>query len=538
MKKIKRKSLAFKIILIVIVLTFPINIFMAYYAKQSQKIILDNAQRSVLSMEEVYINDIENDIQSLNSFILDLEEADQNLSDILDQNDWDKYYISALGLRKTMNSQMTVRKDADCYFFYSDIMEHGMLTENSETFTQTQLTDYCLTDERAQLFATKAWQIMSVGDSKWLFHVTKFKSVYLGAGIQLDTIENQFLNALSYEGATVNFEKDNIKKTNGIEKISCPSARKQFYLHVLIPEKSIVQKLPILQRMGYSMAILELLLIPILILLISYYVVKPLKILTMTIDRFKKDPSVRITQKADTDEFAYVYDSFNHMADEIIQMKFDNYEQKLKEQKITMRNLQLQVKPHFLFNSFNLMYNLVQMGEYKSVQKMILYLSDYFHYINIGNEDFARFGDEFNLIQMYLDVSQIRYPDLFETIYDVSEEVKEVLIPQMLVHNFVENFIKHGIALTRRNHILIQAYVRREEAVFRVEDDGQGISEAEIEAINSGKFNYPDGKNHLGVKNSFDRVSFFYGEKGRIHFESKENEGTIVTITVPVIHKE
>lgn len=534
-KRKKRNSLAFKLVLIVAVFTFPINIFMAYYAKQSQNVIVKDAQMAVSSMAEFYMNDVEHDIQSLNSFFLNLEESDISLSNIIDCREWNDYYISGLGLRESMSSQMTVRGDANCYFFYYPKMDHGMLVENSGHFTQGQLIEHCFQRNRDILFSTKKWQVLSFDDTKWLFHVIQYKNVYLGAGIQLDTIEKKFEEALIYEDASVSFKNEDIViSTSNVEKMTQPSLSGQFYLHVQIPQSSIVKNLPILQRMGYWMAILELLLIPVLIVFLSYYVIKPLNILTMAIEQLRKNPDARVTAKADSSEFALVYDSFNDMAGKIVQMRIDNYEQKMEQQRISMKNLQLQVKPHFLFNSFNLMYNLVEMGEYKSAQKMILYLSDYFHYINIGKDDFSRFGDEYNLIKMYLEVSQIRYPDFFEVLYDVSEEIKEVCVPQLLVHNFVENFIKHGIDLNRKNHILIQAYVSKGEAVFRVEDDGRGMAAEEVLAINNGKFNYPDGKNHLGVKNSFDRIHFFYGDKGNIYFESEVDKGTIVAITLPL----
>lgn len=531
----RKRSLAFKLVWTVMILTFPINIFLTYYAKQSQDVIVKDVKMNISSMADIYINEIDNNIRSINTFIMNLEESDANLLDILDSQDWDKYFISALGLRETMNAQMTVRRDANCYFFYDNRMEHGMLVENSAQFTQKELTDYCFGEDLKHMFSKKEWQIVSIYDTTWLFHIYKYKPLYLGTGIQLDTFEKQFQETLGYDGVAVHFSKESAPERNpGIEVITRTSEKERFYLHVQIPRESIVRNLPVLMKIGYWMALLELFLIPILIMRISYNVLKPLSVLISAIEELKKNRNARITADANSTEFALVYHSFNRMADEIMQMKFDNYEQKIKQQKISMRNLQLQVKPHFLFNSFNLMYNLVQMGEYKSAQQMILYLSDYFHYINIGNKDFARFGDEFHLIKMYLEVSQIRYPDIFTVRYDVSEEIKDVLIPQMLIHNFVENIIKHGLSLTRKNQILVQAYVSRGEAVFRVEDDGRGMTEEVVMAINDGKFKYPDGKNHLGVKNSFDRIHYFYGDKGHIYFESEVGHGTIVAITLPL----
>ena len=69
------------------------------------------------------------------------------------------------------------------------------------------------------------------------------------------------------------------------------------------------------------------------------------------------------------------------------------------------------------------MYNLVAMNEIKSVQKMLLYFGDYFRYINVGENDFSLFQEELELIEKYLDISKIRYPDIFEVEYKISDEV-------------------------------------------------------------------------------------------------------------------
>lgn len=531
----KKKRLAVSLVFIVVILTLPFNIFMIYYAKKSQNVILENTQINISRMADLYINEIENKISSLNTFIINLEETNGDLANIVKGQDWDQFFISAIGLKNTMNSQMVIRKDANCYFFYSKEKEYGMLVENSTDFTQKELTDVCFGENLEKMMLQKQWQILEVKNTKWLFHIYNYHDLYLGAGIQFDTLEKELEEAIGYKGTSARFDKKNTQESNPeMVLISKPAAKEQFYLHIQIPRNVVVRKLPLMLQIGYWMAILEILLILILILSITYYVIKPLNILTMKIEELKTNRDARIRKDANTEEFAIVYDSFNHMADEIVRMKFESYEQKIRQQQISMRNLQLQVKPHFLFNSLSLMYNLVQMGEYKSAQQMILYLSKYFHYINIGDKDFSKFGDEFDLIQMYLEVSQIRYPDIFTVRYDVSEDVKDVYIPQLLIHNFVENIIKHGLVLTRKNQILVQAYIRHGEAVFRIEDDGRGIEKEDIEAINSGKFNYRDGKNHQGVRNSFNRIHFFYGDQAHIYFESEVNKGTIVAITLPV----
>ena len=69
------------------------------------------------------------------------------------------------------------------------------------------------------------------------------------------------------------------------------------------------------------------------------------------------------------------------MADRIQDLKIEVYEKELDRKQMELSNLQLQIRPHFLLNTFNLIYTLAQRGQEKDVQQVILYLSDYFRYL-------------------------------------------------------------------------------------------------------------------------------------------------------------
>ena len=87
------------------------------------------------------------------------------------------------------------------------------------------------------------------------------------------------------------------------------------------------------------------------------------------------------------------------MADNIKRLKIEKYEARLWRQKMELRNLQLQIRPHFLLNTFNLMYSLSQMDDRENLENTILYMADYFRYIFRSNQDLESFSLELNLIK-------------------------------------------------------------------------------------------------------------------------------------------
>ena len=121
---------------------------------------------------------------------------------------------------------------------------------------------------------------------------------------------------------------------------------------------------------------IALLLIPVLYLVISNLLLNPLRLVNQAHKRLQEgDLDYRIQEKANSIEYSYSFLSFNQMADQIKTLKIENYEKELDRQKMELKNLQLQIHPHFLLNTFNLVYTLAQRKETGAIQDIVIYLS-------------------------------------------------------------------------------------------------------------------------------------------------------------------
>ena len=220
------------------------------------------------------------------------------------------------------------------------------------------------------------------------------------------------------------------------------------------------------------------------------------------------------------------------MAGSLHTLKIQNYEAALQKKELELKNLQLQIRPHFLLNTFNLIYSLAQLRDYKSIQKFVLYLTDYFRYLFREGASLAPFSQELDLIEKYLDVSAIRYPDCFTVTYDIDPKTHPVPVPPLLLHNFVENVFKHAMRLGEDIHIRISARLEAAMAVFTIEDDGAGMDPATVRQLNGGSFGAGTNE-HIGLQNSLRRLETVYGRKGLLWVDSAPCEGTQFTIRIP-----
>ena len=372
---------------------------------------------------------------------------------------------------------------------------------------------------------------------KWLIRVCVTGDIYYGGLFSLDASEEELLKSAAFSDMEVDFLEGTGSAETGRKKlsVSCAPEKANLLIQLVVPKSEAYFRLPWIQLLCIVLMIFYVLLIPVLILNLDRLVVQPLKAIRDAMILLKGgDQDYRIPYRKASEEFLVIDETFNDMADRLKTLKIENYEKELARQRMELRNLQLQIRPHFLMNMFNLLYSFAQIENYQSIQKLALYLSDYFRHIFQNGKDFQPFEREFMLIQKYLEISELRYPDWFEVVYDVDPEALEVEVPPLLIHNFVENIFKHVMNYEQKLHIRLEAYVDGEEAVFTVSDDGPGMEPEMVENINNGVFPHEkEGRIHVGIANSYRRIHYFYGDRGKLSVESMPGEGTCFQIIIP-----
>lgn len=265
----------------------------------------------------------------------------------------------------------------------------------------------------------------------------------------------------------------------------------------------------------------------------------PLKTVTRANREIQKgNLDYRITEKGKSPEYEEVFTSFNAMAHDLKTTKFECYQKETEKQKLALRNLQLQIRPHFLLNIFNLIYTLAQRNQSAQIEDTILYLSNYFRYLFRGNSETEPIEKELDIIDGYLMVANFRYRNTIKTQIDVTDEVKRMCIPPLLLHNFVENTVKHGVRSGEELHILLKGRCENGLVTFLIADDGSGMDEQTLlrnRAIFSNDLDLENEKEHIGLYDTYRRLKSYFGEQASIEVESKQNQGTSFTVCFPYI---
>jgi two-component system, LytTR family, sensor kinase len=199
----------------------------------------------------------------------------------------------------------------------------------------------------------------------------------------------------------------------------------------------------------------------------------------------------------------------------------EHLEAQLADTRLQMLNMQLQ--PHFLFNTLNTIAEIVHEDPDKA-DAMIGGLSDLLRRtLDLKNTLAIPLGDEIDLVSRYLDIQRTRFGDRLQVRMAIAPEASAVRIPPLLLQPIVENAIHHGLA-ARLDAGRIDITADVDGPILRVVvwDDGSGDA-GEVIA----------GPERIGLGNTRARLEALYGTRARLKLAPAEGRGTRVTIEVP-----
>lgn len=315
-------------------------------------------------------------------------------------------------------------------------------------------------------------------------------------------------------------------------------------LVLLQPENEIYRKSRPLEIFTYGIILLSLLLAIWTSWIVYSGISSPISGLVSGMRQLRKgNLDVRLPNQRQ-DELGYLTDAFNQTASQQQHLIRDIYEQQLRMTKTELKFLQAQINPHFLYNTLDSIYWQAKNYEAEEISAMVLNLSHFFRLsLSKGREAFT-VEETFTHLQYYVRVQQLRFADQFAVTYRASEEVSGLYILKLLLQPLVENAILHGLEKRKSGGRLdVTADILDHRLILQVADNGKGIAEPRLTRIkqalelarNSEFEGLPEQKSEFfGLFNVQARIRIYYGPTALFTLESKEGEGTVATLDLPI----
>ncbi len=215
-----------------------------------------------------------------------------------------------------------------------------------------------------------------------------------------------------------------------------------------------------------------------------------------------------------------------------IEMKLEEQDKLLLQARLDA--LQSQINPHFLFNTLNSISSLVRFDPDRA-RELIVKLSKILRRLLGKHDEFVQLREELEFIDDYLDIEVVRFGRQKLRVYKhLDPQTLDIVIPSMLLQPLVENSIKHGLSpKVDGGSITVRSRIQDGKLLIQVEDDGVGMSAPPAVAAHS----MGSGRG-IGMINVAERLHVLFGDDGKMTVQSRDGQGTLVMLELPVLQQE
>ncbi|MCQ4088286.1 sensor histidine kinase [Saccharibacillus sp. JS10] len=239
--------------------------------------------------------------------------------------------------------------------------------------------------------------------------------------------------------------------------------------------------------------------------------------------------------------------SFNRMVREMDGLVEGIKQASISEKNAQLQALQSQINPHFLFNTLDMIYWMLDEREDDRLEEVILALSKMFRYSSDWEEGAkVRLRLELEQLKSYLTIIETRLGRRVLTQIDVEERWLDAPVPKMILQPIVENAVKYGLEpLQEGGTLRIYSEVDEHNLHIVVEDNGAGIDPLTLQRLEKWLQNPPAATQHIesgrigiGLLNVQRRIRLTYGETYGLTIHSTPGSGTSVKVTFPLPEEE
>jgi two-component system LytT family sensor kinase len=186
-----------------------------------------------------------------------------------------------------------------------------------------------------------------------------------------------------------------------------------------------------------------------------------------------------------------------------------------------LQALRNQLHPHFLFNTLNSIAAFIH-ENVEAADDMLADLAYLLRAYLAGNEEQEiTLSREVELLNTYVRIQQRRFEDRLFWSVEIPDEIKEALVPSLLLQPLVENSILHGIApRSGPGRVSLVASGEGSSLHLNVIDDGVGLEEGSSEGV--------------GLSNTRARLKQLYGSEHSLRVCDAPGQGVVVQIVLPL----
>lgn len=245
---------------------------------------------------------------------------------------------------------------------------------------------------------------------------------------------------------------------------------------------------------------------------------RPLKNLVSAFKRVEAGELKFSIQHNSNDEFQYLYSRFNAMLEYVNNLIDQVYTQKIMSQRAELKQLQSQINPHFLFNSFFIMQRMIQGDDKENAVRFCNYLGQYFRYVTRNAQDDIPLYKEVEHARNYLEIQAIRFSQMSFIFEELPSKYRDLLVPRLILQPIIENAFEYGLEKNMRQAKMEIRFMESMDGLYlSVEDNGDNVDDAAMQKLNQILLVDEDKRTEsTGLININRRIKLKFGDRSGI----------------------
>lgn len=261
------------------------------------------------------------------------------------------------------------------------------------------------------------------------------------------------------------------------------------------------------------------------------YILKPLNTIFESVRRAEETGRFLIDEQ--NTDFDDIYAQFTAMVERLERMAGRVYEEQFRAQRAELLQLQMQINPHFFYNTLFMVYRMAQNEGCDDIAQICLNLSNYYRYITKTPGHDVPLKDEVDHIRQYLDIQRIRFsPRITIHMDELPAELENEKIPPLMLQPIVENAFVHGVK-NRTSGGYVEVHYQYTDTWYRVivYDNGGNMDEEAVAELNR-RLKCGELEAGSALQNLARRMELRQDTKYELQLESYHH-GLRVSVTFP-----
>ncbi|NIK77016.1 two-component system sensor histidine kinase YesM [Paenibacillus castaneae] len=565
-----RHSLFLRLVLMYLIVIFPIILLCVYLYNWSYNNASSDISRNTLAQLSSYLEDMNREVEWLEVQQFDMLQEGElnkiavtwNMMDSVEKKESMDYLLHRLTSIKNSSAYMK-----DIYVHIRSIGKTLSFGNGVHDFEQDRYDQI-----RSALDRSTASRLIEQNGSLHLsaskFGGKKGEEPLFIVQIELDTVKlKESLNQLSVypesgsfliaEGAgftllsndqSSDIMNDYLKASNRSDERSlllkadgrtyhvdkAESAQLGLTIVTYLPEETVKRPLNKFNLWAWLFTITSILAIVVYFFSTYRLVHRPLLLLVQNFRRMEGGALDIQIEHGSKDEFGYLYDRFNKMLNKLQTLIDQDFKQKLMMQKAELKQLQSQINPHFLYNSFFILNSLAKTGDTDRIELFTNMLGEYFRFITRNGEENVWLSEEIKHARMYTEIQKLRFSRRISVQFDdLPKEMERIRVPRLIIQPIIENAYEHSLEKMQEEGFLRVSFEHSaSESLIVVEDNGNRMDASSIESLNDRLANNNEAHEMTGMINIHRRIMLTYGEGSGLFLSRSEIGGLQVAIRI------